>query len=108
MRLDKYLSNATDLSRNEVKRLIKAATVTIDDEFASGPAQKVSGNEEICIDGSPITLQTHRYFMLHKPAGVVSANKDRDHPTAIGLIYEHRHDELQTGYRHYRLAVANG
>ena len=99
MRLDKYISNATDLSRNEVKRLIRAGEITIDDEPAQGPQQKVSGDEEICIDGSPISMPGHRYFMLNKPAGVVSATKDSDHPTAIDLIYEHRHQELQIAGR---------
>ncbi len=99
MRLDKYLSNATDLSRREVKRLIKAGEITIDDERAINPAQQVCGEENICIDGASIAMPGHRYFMLHKPAGVVSANKDSDHPTAIDLIYEHRSDELQIAGR---------
>lgn len=99
MRLDKYISNATDLSRNEVKRLIKAGEVTIDDEQASGPAQKVTGSEEICIDGSAIRLDGYRYFMMNKPAGYVSANKDKDHPTVIDLVYEHRNQTLQIAGR---------
>ena len=99
MRLDKYLSNATDLSRTEVRRLIKAEEVTVDEVVASNPAQKVSGIEDICIDGSAIHRPEHRYFMLHKPAGVVSANKDNNHPTAIDLIHEHRHQDLQIAGR---------
>jgi 16S rRNA pseudouridine516 synthase len=99
MRLDKYLSNATDLSRNEVKRLIRGGEVSVNDMPATNAAQKVTGSEEICVSGSPIGAPGYRYFMLNKPAGVVSATKDRDHPTAIELIYEHRHDNLQIAGR---------
>lgn len=99
MRLDKYLSNATDFSRSEVKRLIRLGEVTIDNTTASNPAQKISGEEVICISGASIQLQQHRYFMLHKPIGVVSSSKDSDHPTAIDLIDEHRSDALQIAGR---------
>ena len=95
LRLDKYISNATDLSRSEVKRYIKFGDVTIDDQPATNPAQKVSGTESICIDGSAIHLPQSRYFMLNKPVGVVSATKDNNNTTALDLIYEHRSAELQ-------------
>lgn len=99
LRLDKYISNATDLSRAEVKRYIKYGDVTIDDQPATNPAQKISGSETICIDGSTISLAQNRYFMLNKPAGVVSATKDNNNSTALDLIYEHRSAELQIAGR---------
>ena len=95
-KLAHYHFAATESSK---KRLIKMGDVTVDDVTASNPTQKVTGDEEICIDGSPINMPGHRYFMLNKPAGVVSANKDSDHPTVIDLIYEHRHQELQIAGR---------
>ena len=94
LRVDKYISNATDLSRSEVKRLIKYGEVTVDNEPVTNPGQKVSGSEDICIEGSAISMPQSRYFMLHKPAGVVSATKDNNNSTALDLIYEHRSAEL--------------
>ena len=99
MRLDKYISNATDLSRTEAKRLIKAGDVSIDEKIATSGSQKVSPDHSVTIDGSPITLMVDRYFMMNKPAGVVSATKDHSNPTAIDLIYEHRNDQLQIAGR---------
>ncbi|CAI8158378.1 MAG: Ribosomal small subunit pseudouridine synthase A [Cellvibrionales bacterium UBA7375] len=99
MRLDKYISNATDLSRSEAKRLIKAGDVSIDEKIATSGSQKVSTGHSVTIDGSPITLLVDRYFMMNKPAGVVSATKDHSNPTAIDLIYEHRNDQLQIAGR---------
>ena len=99
MRLDKYISNATDLSRSLVKRLIKAEQVTIDDQIAISGAQKISPVQIVAIEGSPIIAPGKRYFMMNKPQGVVSANKDKFNPTALSLIYEHRSEQLQIAGR---------
>jgi len=99
LRLDKYISNATDLSRTDVKKLIKSGLVSIDDETAKSGSQKVTDDQEIAIEGSTIQLMTTRYFMMNKPTGVVSATKDHTNPTALDLIYEHRNDQLQIAGR---------
>jgi 16S rRNA pseudouridine516 synthase len=99
LRLDKYISNATDLSRTDVKKLIKSGLVSINDETAKSGSQKVTDDQEIAIEGSTIQLMTTRYFMMNKPAGVVSATKDHTNPTALDLIYEHRNDQLQIAGR---------
>lgn len=99
MRLDKYISNATDLSRSEVKRMIKAGVVEIEYQIVTNPATKVISDQEVSLDGSIINAYKHRYFMLNKPAGIVSVTKDANHPTAISLIYEHRSEELQIAGR---------
>ena len=99
MRLDKYISNATDISRSEVKRMIKAGTAAVDDEVTTNPAIKVNSDQQVSLDGSVISAYKHRYFMLNKPAGVVSVTKDNNHQTAISLIYEHRSEELQIAGR---------
>ena len=99
LRLDKYISNATDLSRTEAKRLIKAGDVSIDEEIATSGSQKVCLDHIVTINGSPITLLAGRYFMMNKPTGVVSATKDNSNPTAIDLIYEHRNQQLQIAGR---------
>ena len=99
MRLDKYISNATDLSRTDAKRVIKNEQVTIDGEIVSNPAQKIRDDQIVAIEGSTINMAQSRYFMLNKPAGVVSVTKDHNNPTAISLIYEHRSEELQIAGR---------
>lgn len=95
MRLDKYISNATDLSRTDAKRIIKNGEVAIDDEIVTNSAHKIAPGQTVAIEGSIISMAKSRYFMMNKPAGVVSVTKDNHNPTAIGLMYEHRSDELQ-------------
>jgi 16S rRNA pseudouridine516 synthase len=99
MRLDKYISNATDLSRSQTKRAIKHSLVTIDERIIRDPALKVAVNQTVAIEGATIQHTEHRYFMLNKPAGVVSVSKDRLHTTALQLIYEHRAEALQISGR---------
>ena len=99
LRLDKYISNATDLSRTDVKKLIKAGQVSIDGEPAKSGSQKLTNDQEVAIEGSTIQLMATRYFMMNKPVGVVSATKDHTNPTALDLIYEHRNDQLQIAGR---------
>ena len=99
MRLDKYISNATDLSRSEVKRFIKSGLVHVDNEVKTNPGIKILPSQQVDLDGSTIVSNLHRYFMLNKPAGYVSVSKDHNHPTAISLIYEHRNEQLQIAGR---------
>jgi 16S rRNA pseudouridine516 synthase len=40
-----------------------------------------------------------RYFMLHKPAGCVSATRDPQHPTVLDLIHEPDKDDLHIAGR---------
>jgi 16S rRNA pseudouridine516 synthase len=99
LRLDKYISHATDLSRADAKRLIKNGTVCIDDEIATNAGQKITEGQDVTVEGSSISKATKRYFMLNKPAGIVSVTKDNHNPTAIRLMYEHRSEELQIAGR---------
>ncbi len=99
VRVDRFISNATDLSRNEVKRLVKNGLIEIDGCTVSDPGQRLGDGQQVTVDGAPIATPSQRYYMLNKPAGVVCANRDRDHTTAVELIYEHRADELQIAGR---------
>ena len=69
MRLDKYLSDMTDYSRNDIKILIKEKRVTVNDVIVSKSDMKVNETDIICIDGEAIEYETFEYYMLNKPAG---------------------------------------
>ena len=99
MRLDKYISNSTALTRSEVKRMIRHGIVEVDNEIVTNAAQHIVPTSEVAVDGAVILASGPRYFMLNKPAGVVSVTKDKQHPTALSLIHEHRSEELQIAGR---------
>lgn len=92
MRLDRYLANNTDLSRKEVKRLIKARLISVDGAIVINPALKIDENDHIEADGRSVQPTGSGYFMLNKPEGVVCANKDSVHPTVFDLLDEPHKD----------------
>lgn len=99
MRLDRYLSHASGLSRKQVRQLIRAAAVTVNGTLARDPARAVAATDRVELDGAEIATPAARYFMLHKPAGVVCANRDRSQPTVIDLLAEPRPEVLQIAGR---------
>lgn len=95
MRLDKYLSNATLFSRSDIKKAIKQGAVSVNGATARQAAATVNNSDIIALHGETIHYQRYRYYMLHKPAGVVSATKDIQHPTVLDLLNDIPTDNLQ-------------
>ncbi len=94
MRLDKRVSNQTDYSRNEVKRLLRAGLIEVNGLPATSPNQAVSEEDEILVDGLSLGMPGPRYLMLHKPLGVVCAQRDAEHPVVQDYLDEPRQDQL--------------
>lgn len=94
MRLDKYLSNSTDLSRKEVRCLIKLGEVSLNSEQVFNPSLQVIPTDLVELSGRKIQQSGHRYLMLNKPLGVVCSNKDELHPVVSSLIDLPRAQEL--------------
>jgi 16S rRNA pseudouridine516 synthase len=85
-RLDRYLSHATGLSRREAQRVIRAGEVRVGADVVRDPGALVSPGMAVVWAGESLATPTHRYFMVHKPAGVVCATRDAQHPTVLELI----------------------
>ncbi|MGS4786071.1 pseudouridine synthase [Streptococcus sp. P25B114] len=87
MRLDKCMEAAQIGSRKQVKKLFKAQRICIDGQVATSLSQIVDpALQEIVVQGKQIALAGASYFLLHKPAGVVSAVTDSQHQTVIDCI----------------------
>lgn len=99
MRLDKYISNSTDHSRAQVKKLAKSGAITINGLACSNPATKIAPNDLVAIDDIPVAAPGPRYFMLFKPQGYVCATRDGENPTVLDLLDEPRLGELQVAGR---------
>lgn len=95
MRLDKYLADMGIGTRSEVKKLIRQGKVTIDGRQAKVPEEKVDGNgQSICVDGTPVAYETFEYYMLNKPAGVISATYDKEQKTVLDLMESRKRKDL--------------
>ncbi|MER2225940.1 MAG: pseudouridine synthase [Carnobacterium sp.] len=87
MRLDKLLFETGFGSRRTVKRLIKSKQVQVNGQIALVDNLNVDPQlQEVKVSGERIHHQPHVYYMLHKPAGVVSAVTDVLNQTVIDLI----------------------
>lgn len=86
MRLDKYLSNAGEGSRKDVKSIMKKGRVTVGQKVIKDPKFEVDGSEEIRLDDKAVVLENGIYIMLNKPKGVISSTEEGPTRTVIDLI----------------------
>lgn len=87
IRLDKYLCEMEAGTRSEVKAFIKKGRVTVNGETAKAPEQKVDETRDtVTLDGHSFSYQKYFYYMLHKPAGVVTAVRDHHDQTVLDLL----------------------
>lgn len=90
MRLDRFLVLAgAAKSRSDAKKMLRVSLVTVNGEKTTDPEQKINlPDDSVNVNGKSITYQKYRYFVLNKPAGVISATKDRISETVLSLIPE--------------------
>ncbi len=94
MRLDKYLADMGLGTRSEIKKAVRSGRVSVDGRAVTDPAAKVGPEEVVLFDGTAVTYEPYVYYMLHKPAGVISASEDRRERTCVDLIDETRRRDL--------------
>ena len=71
MRLDKYLSECTALSRSRLREIIKNGSVCVDDVPVRSPEQKLdSDTAKVTLDGKPVRYEKFCYYMQNTPAGL--------------------------------------
>lgn len=88
MLLGQLIMDAGQVTRKECKRLLKGGYVTVDRQVVTEFATVVDPSwQEITVDQVVIDRHFgHTYYLVHKPKGYLSANKDQTHPTVIDLI----------------------
>ncbi len=94
MRLDKYICQATPLTRSQAKKVISQGRITNNDSCIRSSAYKVSENEVISLDGKQIALRGLRYIMLNKPQDFICSTVDEQLPTVFNLIDVEKREQL--------------
>ncbi len=87
MRIDKYLSDNSIGTRKEIKSLIKAGLVQVNDAQVSDPGMHIDPVKDVVkYDGRVILYEPFHYFMLNKPAGCISATAEKNETTVVDLL----------------------
>lgn len=95
MRLDKYLAEMGVGTRQEVKKQIRQGKAAVNGTVVKAADTKIDEtSDEVTICGRNISYVSYEYYMLNKPAGVVSATEDRRDTTVIDLIKEKKRKDL--------------
>lgn len=98
MRLDKYISDNTSLTRSLAGKVIKSGRVKVNNKKAKSGSEQVNPKEDhVLLDGESVQSQPqNRYFLMNKPQGVVCANSDGEHR----LVFDLMSDELNVHKLH--------
>lgn len=87
IRLDKYLADMGIGSRTDVKKYIRQGRIKVQEKTVKKPEFKVNlETDEVCFDETCISYKKYEYYMLNKPAGVISATHDEKDRTVLDLI----------------------
>ncbi|MBR5799583.1 MAG: rRNA pseudouridine synthase [Lachnospiraceae bacterium] len=87
MRLDKLLCELNIGTRSEVKNYLKKGLISVNGVLVKKPEEKV--DETTCVityKGKEYRYRPFVYFMMNKPAGVITATKDDHDETVMDLF----------------------
>lgn len=94
MRLDKYLSDMGAGTRSELKKEIRKGGATVNGAVVKDPSFSVDASSHVTFRGAAVAYEEFVYYMLNKPAGVISASEDDREPTVVDLIDEQKRKDL--------------
>lgn len=100
MRLDRLLANLPAANRFDARQQLAAGRVKVDGVVVRDGLLDIRQFQRVELDAT--LLQAGKpalYFMLHKPAGYVSATEHDEHPTVLELVSEAREHDLHLAGR---------
>ncbi len=87
MRLDRYLCEMNIGTRSRVKDYIRQGLVTVNGVTVKLYDSRIDENaDKVAFRGKLLAFSPYVYFMLNKPAGVISATEDTHSKTVLDLL----------------------
>ena len=87
LRLDRYLVNLGVGSRSEVQKLIRRGGVKVNGQPVREPDRQVDETASaLTVNSQPLDGRLTRHVMLNKPAGLLTAARDKKQPTVMDLL----------------------
>ena len=89
MRLDKFLCDTAGVTRTEAKNAVKKGQIAVNGQVQKAADFKVKENTDtVTFQGKPLSYAAFHYYMLHKPAGVITATEDKKESTVMDILRE--------------------
>mgnify|MGYP002733320391 CR=1 FL=1 len=87
MRLDRWLVTLGEGSRSQLQRIIRAGRVTVNGSPLRDPSADCdTEGAALTVDGRELDGRLTRHIMLCKPAGLLTAARDKKQPTVMDLF----------------------
>lgn len=91
MRLDKFLCDTAGFTRTEAKNAVKKGQIAVNGQVQKAADFKVKENTDtVTFQGRPLSYAAFHYYMLHKPAGVITATEDKKESTVMDILREEK------------------
>lgn len=94
-RLDKFIAGQTGRTRSQARQLISKGGVSVNGAVVRSSDAKIDpDNDIIRIGTKQVMYEKYIYYMMNKPAGVLSASRDPKARTVIDLLAQ---EDRRTG-----------
>lgn len=91
MRLDKFLCDTAGLTRTEAKNAVKKGQIAVNGQVQKAADFKVKETTDtVTFQGKPLFYAAFHYYILHKPAGVITATEDKKESTVMDILREEK------------------
>lgn len=98
MRIDRLLVKLGTGSRTEIRELLKGGALTVNGETVLRPETKcVPETDRIELNGKVLVYRPFEYWVINKPAGIITATEDRQQKTVIDYMKLKRRDMSPCG-----------
>ena len=86
VRLDRLLAQEGLGTRSELKKQIRDGKASVNERVEKDPGRQIFPEDRVVFNGKKVGQAEHVYYMLNKPAGVITATEDRRERTVLDLL----------------------
>lgn len=91
MRLDKFITAASQLSRSQAKAALRAGQVKVNGLLVKQANLKLLLSDQVTLQNQPLKLQEEVYLVFNKPLGYECSKAPSSHPSIFALLNDYAH-----------------
>lgn len=86
IRIDKYVEECLHITRKEAKEQIKKKCIRVNGNVINDYGLHVDDSDTVEYKGQKLLYKPFRYYVLNKPAGILTATEDKNHKTVLDIL----------------------